>query len=58
MATSKIEKALQLIADHFASDEANYRNRETGEALKATLGTSDKPAEDDAADENESDKSE
>lgn len=44
MATSKIEKALQLIADHFASDEANYRNRETGEALNGVLSEKETPA--------------
>lgn len=37
MADNALEKALHILADHFAGDDANARNRETGAKLKAAL---------------------
>lgn len=39
MAASKVEKALAILADHLAGNEANYRDRETGAKLHEVLGT-------------------
>lgn len=50
MATqTKAEKAITLIANHFAKDESNATRRDLGERVLKVLagGKDDKPADDD-----------